>query len=96
MRNSYRIYIPFVRTTIDKNILITKVLLYGTHYISLCTPTLATFKSRYSSLYFPQLSSHKLPLLFTSMLLTALLVVVVHCNYFIYTQHITEDQFICS
>ena len=34
LRNSYRIYIPFVRTTIAKNSFTTKMLFYGTHYRS--------------------------------------------------------------
>ena len=55
LRNSYRIYIPFVRTTIAKNSFYYQgAALWNSLDQSLySSTTLATFKSRYSSLYFP-------------------------------------------
>ena len=55
LRNSYRIYIPFVRTTIAKNSFYYQGAVLGNslHQSLYSSTTLATFKSRYSSLYFP-------------------------------------------
>ena len=55
LRNSYRIYIPFVRTTMAKTSFYYQgAVLWNSLDQSLySSTTLATFKSRYSSLYFP-------------------------------------------